>query len=237
MARQRVNNYVFTPSTAGVGTVKIVGRVNLPEFLAIYNTTDGICIYNFGDPSLGGTVAWTAGPTNDFPAAYDGVTTLTLDTDTSAMDPNDKLAIWVENAEMIVQPWSFGLDAIGRERISNPQALIDADFEYGLQNTKWQNFATINNIPAFYEDIGADIIINTNGYATMLAGDDQITSNVDTSVRLQNQSTAQWVANDFALIISQTQGNVTPFVLVQVVPQLQWPTLPAWLLLLLTWPT
>ena len=212
MARQRVNNYVFSPSTAGVGTVKIAGRVNLPEFLAIYNTTDGICIYNFGDPVLGGTVSYTSGVTNDFPAAYDGVTTLTLDTDTSAMDPNDKLAIWVENAEMIVQPWSFGLDAIGRERISNPQALIDADFEYGLQNTKWQNFVTVNNIPSFYEDIGADITINTNGYATMIAGDDQLTSNVDTSVRLQNQSTAQWVADDFALIISQTQGNVTPFV-------------------------
>jgi hypothetical protein len=212
MARQRVNNYIFAPSTAGVGTIKIAGRVNLPEFLAVYNTTDGICIYNFGDPALGGVVTYAAGVTADFPTAYDGVTTLTLDTDTSSMDPNDKLAIWVENTEMIVQPWSFGLDAIGRERVSNPQALIDADFEYGLQNTKWQNFSTINNIPAFYEDIGADILINTNGYATMLAGDDQITSNIDTSVKLQNQSTAQWVANDFALIISQTQGNVTPFV-------------------------
>jgi hypothetical protein len=128
------------------------------------------------------------------------------------MSANDKLAIYVEYETLAIQPWSFGLDAIGRERVSNPQALIDADFEYGLQNTKWQNVSTVNNIPTFYEDVGADILINTNGYVTMLAGDDLITSNIDTAIKLQNQSTAQWVANDFALLISQTQGNVTPFV-------------------------
>jgi hypothetical protein len=211
MARQRISEYVFTPGVSGSGTIKVPGRVNLEDFLAIYNTTDQISIYNFGDTAQGGTVAWTAGVTVDFPTAYAGVTTLNLDADTSAMNPNDKLAIYVETGALVVEPWSFGMDAIGRERVSNPQALIDADFEYGLQNTKWQNVSTINNIPAFYEDVGADIAINTNGYVTMIAGDDQITSNVDTSVRLQNQSSAQWVAADYGLVISQTQGNVTPF--------------------------
>jgi hypothetical protein len=211
MARQRISEYVFTPGVSGSGTIKVPGRVNLEDFLAIYNTTDQISIYNFGDTAQGGTVAWTAGVTAEFPTAYAGVTTLNLDADTSAMNANDKLAIYVETGALVVEPWSFGMDAIGRERVSNPQALIDADFEYGLQNTKWQNVSTINNIPAFYEDVGADIAINTNGYVTMIAGDDQITSNVDTSVRLQNQSSAQWVAADYGLVISQTQGNVTPF--------------------------
>jgi hypothetical protein len=211
MARQRISEYVFTPGVSGSGTIKVPGRVNLEDFLAIYNTTDQISIYNFGDTAQGGSVAWAAGVTADFPTAYAGVTTLTLDWDTSAMNANDKLAIYAEAEAMTVQPWAFGMDAIGRERVSNPQALIDADFEYGLQNTKWQNVSTINNIPAFYEDIGADITINTNGYVTLIAGDDQITNNTDTSVRLENQSTPQWHATDFALIISQTQGNVTPF--------------------------
>jgi hypothetical protein len=102
------------------------------------------------------------------------------------------------------------MDAIGRERVSNPQSLIDADFEYGLQNTKWEAVSTTNNIPSFYEDVGADLVYNTNGYVSLLAGDDLITSNVDTAVRLQNPGTAQWVANDYALLISQTQGNATP---------------------------
>ena len=210
MARQRVNQYVFTPGTSGLGTVKVQGRVNLEEFLAIYNTTDNINIYNFGDPVLGGTVSYTAGTTAQFPASYDGVTTLTLNADTSLMSSSDKLAIWVECESMTTKPWSFEMDAIGRSRISNPQALIDADFEYGLQNTKWQNYSVNNNIPGFYENTGSDILFGTNGYVSLIAGDDVITSDVDTSVRLANPGETQWVANDFALLISQTQGNVVP---------------------------
>ena len=211
MARQRISEYVFTPGVSGSGTIKVPGRVNLEDFLAVYNTTDQISIYNFGDIAQGGTVSWTAGVTADFPTAYAGVTTLNLDWDTSAMNANDKLAIYVEVEALATKPWSFGMDAIGRERVSNPEALIDADFEYGLQNTKWQNVSTVNNIPAFYEDIGADIAIQTNGYVTLIAGDDVITSNSDTALRLENQGSPQWYAADYALMISQTQGNVTPF--------------------------
>jgi hypothetical protein len=202
---------VFTPGVSGSGTIKVPGRVNLEDFLAVYNTTDQISIYNFGDIAQGGTVSWAAGVTADFPTAYAGVTTLNLDADTSAMNANDKLAIYIEVEALETKPWAFGMDAIGRGRVSNPEALIDADFEYGLQNTKWQNVSTVNNIPAFYEDIGADIAIQTNGYVTLIAGDDQITSSIDTSLRLENQGTPQWVAADYALMISQTQGNVTPF--------------------------
>ena len=212
MARKRIYKYVFTPGTSGLGTVKVQGRVNLEDFLAIYNTTDNINIYNFGDPALGGTVSYTASVTADFPYAYDGVTTLALDFDTSTMSAGDELTIYVEDQFLPTIPWAFGQDAIGRERIANPEALIDADFEYGLQNTKWQNVATTNNIPSFYEDTGADLAFFTNGYVSLMAGDDRITSNIDTSIRLQNQGSAQWRANDYALVISQSQGNTAPFV-------------------------
>jgi len=216
MARKRIYEYVFTPGTSGLGTVQVPYRVNLADFLAIYNTTDNINIYNFGDPSLGGTVSFSTSIPAGLGANYAGSTTLNLDFDTSLMSANDKLAIYVEDQALVTMPWSFGLDAIGRERISNPEALIDADFEYGLQNTKWQNVSLTNNIPNFYEDVGADLVFNTNGYATLLAGDDLITSNIDTAVRLQNQSTTgvtpQWISNDYALIISQTQGNIAPLV-------------------------
>lgn len=212
MARQRIYDYVFTPGTSGLGTIKVPNRVALDDFLAIYNTTDGICIYNFGDPTLGGTVSFSATPDSSLPTAYAGITTLALDADTSSMNAADKIAIYIESPNLTTIPWSFGQDAIGRERVSSPEALIDADFEYGLQNTKWQNVSTINNIPAFYEDIGADLVYQTNGYITLLAGDDLMTSNVDTAVRLQNQGTPAWVTDDYALIISQTQGNTSAFV-------------------------
>ena len=212
MARKRLYEYSFTPGTAGLGTVKVPDRYNLADILAIYDTTTNTAIYNFADASLGGTVSWAAGTTATFPAAYAGVTTITLDTNTAALNAADKLAIYVEDRDLSVQPWAFGMDAIGRERVSNPESLIDADFEYGLQNTKWENVSTTNNIPSFYEDIGADIVYNTNGYVSLLAGDDPITSGSDTSIKLENEGSPQWVANDYILITSQTQGNTVPLV-------------------------
>jgi hypothetical protein len=211
MARKRLYEYAFAPGTAGLGTVKVPDRYNLADILAIYDTTTNTCIYNFADTTLGGTIAWAAGVTATFPAAYAGVTTITLDVNTATLSANDKLAIYVEDRDLRTIPWDFGMDAIGRERVSNPQSLIDADFEYGLQNTKWEAVSTTNNIPSFYEDVGADIVYNTNGYVSLLAGDDLITSNVDTSLKLENPGSPQWVATDYALLISQTQGNTTPF--------------------------
>jgi hypothetical protein len=212
MARKRIYEYVFTPGTAGLGTVKVQDRINLEDFLAIYDTTTNTSIYNFGAPTQGGTTSWVNGPTADFPSAYAGVTTLNLDLDTSTLSSTDKLAIYVEDRNITVEPWEFGEDAIGRARVSNPESLIDADFEYGLQNTKWQNVSTINNIPSFYEDVGADLVYNTNGYTTLLASTNLLTSNVDTSVNTENQGTPPFINDDYALIISQTQGNTTPFV-------------------------
>jgi hypothetical protein len=212
MARQRLYDYVFTPGTAGLGTIKVPGRYALSDFLAIYDTTQNVNIYNFGDPSLGGSVTYTASNTADFPTSYDGVTTLALDLNTNTLNGSNSIAIYVESESIQVKPWPFAEDAIGRQRVANPSALIDADFEYGLQNTKWQNFSTCNNIPGFYDDVGADLTVSTNGYVSFLAGDDVITSNVDTAVRLSNPGTPQWIANDFALIISQTQGNIEPLV-------------------------
>jgi hypothetical protein len=212
MARKRIYEYSFTPGTSGVGTIQVPNRVNLEDFLAIYDTTTNTSIYNFGAPSQGGSAAWVDGITATFPSAYAGVTTLTLDFDTSGLSANDDLAIYVEDRYLASQPWEFGVDAIGRSRVSNPESLIDADFEYGLQNTKWQNISTTNNIPTFYEDIGADLVYNTNGYTTMLASTNLLTSAVDTSVNTENQGTPQFVSNDYVLIVSQTQGNTTPFV-------------------------
>lgn len=38
-------------------------------------------------------------------------------------------------------------DPVGKLRVSQPQALIDTDFEYGTQNTKWESIALTNNRP------------------------------------------------------------------------------------------
>ena len=42
------------------------------------------------------------------------------------------------------------LDPVGKSRVSNPMNLVDTDFEYGRQTTRWQDLELINNIPTFF---------------------------------------------------------------------------------------
>lgn len=62
---------------------------------------------------------------------------------------------------VITRPFDFGTDAIERTRVSTGQSLIDADFEYGLQATKWQQYSDIRKYPAFFEVPGSDLIVNS----------------------------------------------------------------------------
>ena len=41
-------------------------------------------------------------------------------------------------------------DPVGKMRISSPQALIDTDFEYGQQPTKWESISLQNNRQSCY---------------------------------------------------------------------------------------
>ena len=58
-----------------------------------------------------------------------------------------------------IRPYNFGTDAIERMRVSLGQSVIDADFEYGLQNTKWQNYQEVRKTPSFYEIPGTDFVV------------------------------------------------------------------------------
>lgn len=58
-----------------------------------------------------------------------------------------------------VRPYDFGTDAIERQRVALGQSIIDADFEYGLQNTKWQSFQEVRKYASFYEIPGTDVVV------------------------------------------------------------------------------
>ena len=58
------------------------------------------------------------------------------------------------------RPYDFGTDAIERQRVSLGQSLIDADFEYGLQATKWQTYQELRKFPSFYEIPGTDFTVS-----------------------------------------------------------------------------
>jgi hypothetical protein len=163
MARQLVEKYTFSPDVANAGYVKFPGKVDATQLLIIANKTSQTNIYAIGDPTRGGTVTYSATEDAGFFSEQEGVTTVTFNYDTSTMSANDKIAIYTDAPKQIgniVRPYAFGVDAIERMRVANPQSLIDADFEYGLQPTKWQNYSDVRNIPGIYEKPGLDLFLS-----------------------------------------------------------------------------
>jgi len=176
MARRKEEAYVFD---ASAGTVKIAGHINQSDLLLIVNTTRGITLYNFNDPAKGATYSHNHDFDEDFPTSIDGTCTFTLEVDTSGMTSTDyrgikfaspspgsggggdDLLIMIEDERrgLVVRPFDIGLDAVERIRVSNPESLIDADFEYGIQTTKWETTGTNRNAPAFYETSQAPLAV------------------------------------------------------------------------------
>jgi hypothetical protein len=66
------------------------------------------------------------------------------------------------------------IDPVSKIRVSNPSNLIDTDFEYGLQPTKWETVELINNTPAFFSKGGDTTIPDITGITTN-AGTREIT--------------------------------------------------------------
>ena len=46
------------------------------------------------------------------------------------------------------------IDPVTKIRMSQPETMIDTDFEYGLQPTKWETVELINNTPSFFSKSG-----------------------------------------------------------------------------------
>jgi hypothetical protein len=64
----------------------------------------------------------------------------------------------------ILFPAEF-IDPVTKLRVSEPETLIDTDFEYGLQPTKWETVELINNTPSFFSKSGDTTI---NGILSMV---------------------------------------------------------------------
>ena len=155
----------FAPT--GVGTIKIQGRHDLDELLLITNVTANEIIYNFGQPSTGGLVSLKTDNVSidsDFSKyleTTDAITTITLNYNTSSHSATDELQIFIEKLEngksvVTTRPYDFGTDAIERMRVAQPMSMLDADFEYGLQPTKWAAIGTLRGYPSVYEIPGTD---------------------------------------------------------------------------------
>ena len=61
--------------------------------------------------------------------------------------------------DVSITPSTVLTDPVGKLRVSNPQALIDTDFEYSTQSTKWETLNLLNNRPSAFYDVTAPLVI------------------------------------------------------------------------------
>ena len=166
-----VESYTFNPSTK---TIVVTGKnIRKEQLLLITNTTSGTVIYNFSDPSLQSSSYTNAVNTTN----GQETTTIVLNYNTAAMNSTDKLSILTEETYQEMVPAEVYRDPVDKLRVSNPQALIDTDFEYGPQPTKWESINLLNNRPgAFYDSTQGISNISANAVFYNAAGAYQITN-------------------------------------------------------------
>ena len=126
--------------------VVIKGNILPQRLLLITNISTNTIIYNFADPLLGLSSA-------EFESSLES-TIFTLVKDVSTMDSEDDLQVFIDDQSTEITPAEDIIDPVGKIRISQPQNLIDTDFEYGLQSTKWETLQTVNNVPTIYSTSG-----------------------------------------------------------------------------------
>ena len=117
-----VGGYDFN---APESSINIKGNYAKEKFLLITNVEDNKIIYNFADAASGFSGCYYYAANN--------TTTLNLVQDCTSMSSTDHLQVFVDEASTEITPAEDLIDPVGKLRISDPQNLIDTDFEYGLQ--------------------------------------------------------------------------------------------------------
>ena len=143
MAKKLLHKYTFDASAR---TIVLDGIFGQERLLMINNIEDNVIIYLFNQTQFGLTSY-----SIDTEAE---TTTLVLSYDTTSMSDTDKLQIFVEMDSTAISPAETYVDPVSKIRVSNPENLIDTDFEYGLQSTKWETLELVKNIPTFYSRNG-----------------------------------------------------------------------------------
>ena len=205
MARKAIleTGYTFTPSTNTIVIPRVVPRERL---ILITNVTTNTVIYNFSDSNLKAntyTVSTTGG-TN--------TTTVVLNYNTAGMSSTDKLQITVDEYDEKFTPSEVYVDPVNKFRTSSPQALIDTDFEYGTQISKWENLVTINNRPfAFPSAVGitgiGTIILPTNSRTVTVLVSGVTLPGIGTAITVQD--TYLNIANGNFIIESVGASNTS----------------------------
>ena len=147
MARHLIPSaYVEFDKTAG--TVSFKGNYGKEKILLITDVTAAKTLYQFNSRNFMGDHSFSE--ITEF-------TTINLDYDTANdadITQGDIIQVYVNEQEQAMTFAEDLLDGVGKIRVSNPGNLIDTDFEYGLQSTKWETLQSVNNIPTVYSSSG-----------------------------------------------------------------------------------
>ena len=65
-----------------------------------------------------------------------------------------------------ITPGETLTDPVGKMRVSTPQALIDTDFEYSTQSTKWESLSLLNNRGSAFYDVTAPLNVSAVSAST-----------------------------------------------------------------------
>ena len=135
--------YTFTPATR---TIVIPRAIRQERLLLITDLATNTVIYNFSDPTLK-TTSYTTN--TDTTGSYT-TTTIVLNYNTTALSTTDKLQIIIDEYDEKFTPAETMIDSVNKLRVSTPQSLIDTDYEYSTQFTKWEAVGLTNNRPFAY---------------------------------------------------------------------------------------
>jgi len=160
--------YTFTPATK---TIVVTKGIQPERLVLITNVTTNQVIYNFSDPNLRGTVTpnfnntqngATINPESGVVTSARDSTTIVLNYNTASMNSTDKLSIVVDEYTEKFEPSETYTDPVNKLRVSEPQALIDTDFEYSVQPSKWEALGLVQNYPSFFpRGAGATTLVLT----------------------------------------------------------------------------
>ena len=161
MARKAILDtyYTFNPATR---TIVIPRGIRQERLVLITDLATNTVLYNFSDPTLK-TTSYTVGV--DTTGQYT-TTTIVLSYNTTALSTTDKLQIIVDEYDEKFTPAETMMDPVNKLRVSTPQSLIDTDYEYSTQYTKWEAVALTNNRPFAYFNTVNNNLNTIDLYAT-----------------------------------------------------------------------
>ena len=196
--------YTFTPAQK---TLVFPKHIKQEKLVLVTNVTTNQVIYNFSDPALKAT-SYAALVNPDGSES----TTIIFNYNTLGMAATDKIQIVFEDQDETFEPSAAYTDPTNKLRVTTPQALIDTDFEYGSQQTKWENITTTDNRPfAFQSSNGVPNITNIGMTGRTVTVTTSVAHGLAVGTPITVQDTFLGVANGNFIIETITTGSPFTF--------------------------